>query len=77
MRAVEPEALDRALSEAQIASTPAADGGVRTDAEPIQVGKVAAAAGVALVELRPADGAGLEEMFLQLTAETQREGAVA
>ena len=26
-----------------------------------------------MIELRPADGAGLEEMFLELTAETQRE----
>ena len=34
-------------------------------------------AGVALTELRAADGAGLEEMFLELTAETQREGAAA
>jgi ABC-2 type transport system ATP-binding protein len=41
---------------------------------------------VALTELRTADGAGLEEMFLELTADTQRdrrttpselEGAVA
>ncbi|NUS51892.1 MAG: ABC transporter ATP-binding protein, partial [Nocardioidaceae bacterium] len=37
------------------------------------VGRVALAAGVALTELRAADGAGLEEMFLELTAETQRE----
>ena len=28
-------------------------------------------------ELRAADGAGLEEMFLELTADTQREGAAA
>ena len=34
-------------------------------------------AGVVLRELRPADGAGLEEMFLELTAETAREGAAA
>ena len=34
-------------------------------------------AGVALTELRTADGAGLEEMFLELTADTQREGAAA
>jgi ABC-2 type transport system ATP-binding protein len=77
VQAVEPEALARALDEAQIAHTAAANGGLRTDAEPVQVGKVAAAAGVALAELRRADGAGLEEMFLQLTAETQREGADA
>ncbi len=38
-----------------------------------EVGKAAAAAGVALIELRPAEGAGLEEMFLELTGDTQRE----
>ena len=32
--------------------------------------RVALAAGVPLTELRPADGAGLEEMFLELTADT-------
>jgi hypothetical protein len=31
----------------------------------------------ALTELRAATGAGLEEMFLELTAATQREGAPA
>ena len=31
----------------------------------------------ALIELRAAEGAGLEEMFLELTADTQREGAAA
>jgi ABC-2 type transport system ATP-binding protein len=39
----------------------------------VQIGKVAAANGITLVELRPADGAGLEELFLQLTADTQRD----
>ena len=34
---------------------------------------MALAAGIALRELRPADGAGLEEMFLALTADTQRD----
>ena len=53
------------------------DGGLRADADPDQVGQVALAAGVALTELRAADGAGLEEMFLELTADTQREGAAA
>jgi ABC-2 type transport system ATP-binding protein len=50
---------------------------VHTDAEPALVGRVALHAGVALTELRSADGAGLEEMFLELTAETQREGVAA
>ena len=52
-------------------------GGIRTDADTAEVGRVALAAGVPLTELRPADGAGLEEMFLELTADTQREGAAA
>jgi ABC-2 type transport system ATP-binding protein len=45
----------------------------RVEADAELVGQVAAAAGVALTELRPADGAGLEEMFLTLTADTQRD----
>ena len=76
-KAVDQRALVQALSESGIVSSPSGDGGLRTDAEPIQVGKIAAGADIALVELRPADGAGLEELFLQLTADTQREGAVA
>ncbi|UYM04458.1 ABC transporter ATP-binding protein [Solicola gregarius] len=77
VRAIEPDALAAALSQAGIHATPSGDAGMRTDAEPAEVGKVAAGAGVALQELRPADGAGLEEMFLQLTADSQREGAEA
>jgi ABC-2 type transport system ATP-binding protein len=76
-KAVDRGSLDQALRDAAIDFTPSGDGGVRTDAEPELVGKVALHAGVHLVELRPADGAGLEEMFLRLTAETQREGAAA
>jgi len=48
-------------------------GGLRTEASADEVGTVALAAGIALRELRPADGAGLEEMFLALTADTQRD----
>ncbi|GAB2621670.1 ATP-binding cassette domain-containing protein [Nocardioides ginkgobilobae] len=49
--------------------------GLRTDASLATTGQVALAAGLPLLELRAADGAGLEEMFLQLTADTQREAA--
>jgi ABC-2 type transport system ATP-binding protein len=48
-------------------------GGVRTDAEAAEVGRLALAAGVPLTELRPADGAGLEEMFLELTKDDARD----
>jgi ABC-2 type transport system ATP-binding protein len=76
VRSVDPTALTRALEQSGISVTPSGEG-LRSDADPADVGKVAAAEGIALVELRSADGAGLEEMFLQLTAETQREGASA
>jgi ABC-2 type transport system ATP-binding protein len=49
---------------------------VHTDAEPDVVGLVAYESGLALTELRMADG-GLEEMFLALTADTPREGKAA
>ncbi len=54
---------------------PSGDGGFRAEAEPVDIGRAAAAAGVVLVELKPAEGAGLEEMFLQLTADDAREHA--
>jgi ABC-2 type transport system ATP-binding protein len=72
VRAVEQEALLDALAREGITVTPSGEG-VRSDAEALQIGKVAAANGITLVELRSADGAGLEELFLQLTAETQRD----
>jgi ABC-2 type transport system ATP-binding protein len=52
-------------------------GALRVAADTDVVGQVALGAGVALTELRAAEGAGLEEMFLELTADTQREGAAA
>jgi ABC-2 type transport system ATP-binding protein len=52
-------------------------GGLRTDADAARVGRVALAAGVPLTELRPADGAGLEEMFLELTKDDAREEVAA
>jgi ABC-2 type transport system ATP-binding protein len=69
--------LTRALHAAGLHTSPYGDGALRTDATPERVGHLALTAGIALTELRPADGAGLEEMFLELTAQTQREGAVA
>ena len=49
--------------------------GIHTPAEPIEVGKVAAANGIVLVQLGQAGGSGLEEMFLNLTAADSREVA--
>ncbi len=72
VQAEDPSALAHALTAAGIASSRSGEG-LSTEAAPVEVGRAAAAAGVALVELRPADGAGLEELFLQLTAADQRD----
>jgi ABC-2 type transport system ATP-binding protein len=76
VRTADVDRLARALHEAAVVTTPI-DGGLRADADPELVGETAHRAGVVLRELRAADGAGLEEMFLELTAETAREGAAA
>ena len=69
--------LARALELDGIHTVPSGRDGLRVEADADQVGKVALAAGVPLTELRAAEGAGLEEMFLELTADTSREGAAA
>jgi ABC-2 type transport system ATP-binding protein len=73
VRADDPVALHKALLAAGLDSDPDPSGALHTTSEPAVVGRVALAAGIALTELRPADGAGLEEMFLELTAESQRD----
>jgi ABC-2 type transport system ATP-binding protein len=73
VRAADLDLLQSALAELGIA-TIASEGALRVDADTTFVGKVALEAGVALAELRAQD-AGLEDMFLELTAATQREGA--
>ena len=73
VKAPDASALANALTAAGLQTSPSGDGGLRTEATPEEVGQAAAKAGVALVELRPAEGAGLEEMFLELTGDTQRE----
>ncbi len=70
-RAVESARLVEELEATGVTATPVADG-FRTDADALQVGKVAAASQITLIELRPAEG-GLEDLFLELTADTQRE----
>jgi ABC-2 type transport system ATP-binding protein len=77
VRAVDERALHDALEAAGLAVTAADRTGLRVDAEPVEVGGIAAQHGLTLVELRPGEGAGLEALFLQLTADTQREGVVA
>jgi len=81
VRSPRRDVLGRVLEEAGITATATGTDALRAEADAQQVGTIAFAAGVPVTELRPADGAGLEEMFLQLTSDTQRdtlaEGAVA
>ncbi len=74
----QPDALTRALdaegmSYHRVDVPGTAPTVLRVDGEAEDVGRAAWSAGVALTELRPADGAGLEEMFLALTADSQRD----
>jgi ABC-2 type transport system ATP-binding protein len=64
-------ALTHALAAQQVHCTPAG-GGLQVDAEPVQVGTIAAENRIVLTDLRPAEG-GLEDLFLELTADTQRD----
>jgi ABC-2 type transport system ATP-binding protein len=77
VRAAELVELELAMATAGLTATASGDGGLWTDAGAAAVGQAALKAGIALTELRAAQGAGLEQMFLELTAATQREGALA
>jgi ABC-2 type transport system ATP-binding protein len=76
-RSASGKLLAQALEAGGLTVTLAPDGAVRTTSDPAQVGQIALGAGIALTELKSADGAGLEEMFLELTSDTQREGVAA
>ncbi len=73
VRAADGTTLATALQAAGITARPTSGGAVLAEADLTRVGQAAFAAGIALTELRAAEGAGLEEMFLALTAESQRE----
>jgi ABC-2 type transport system ATP-binding protein len=68
VRGLDPAALHEALAAAGLEATPGSDGALLVEAEAEAVGRAAAAAGVVLLELRPADAGGLEELFLSLTS---------
>ncbi|MGH3362099.1 MAG: ABC transporter ATP-binding protein [Nocardioides sp.] len=63
--------LGEALTAAGLAVTPAADS-LAVEAEPVDVGRIAADKQIVLTELRRVDG-GLEDLFLELTSDAQRD----
>ncbi|WP_179951012.1 ABC transporter ATP-binding protein [Xylanimonas oleitrophica] len=76
-RSDDDAALAAALQAAGIAAEVLATGGVQAEAEAPDVARAAARAGVVVVELRAAQSRGLEELFLELTADDAREAVSA
>lgn len=70
--ALDNEALAAAL-KAKGFTVASAGEGLRVETETVEIGRTALESGVVLTDLRSADG-GLEDLFLELTSETQREG---
>jgi ABC-2 type transport system ATP-binding protein len=69
--ALDNHALADALTAKGLVVASAGEG-LRVEAEPVEIGRVAAEKGIVLVDLRSGEG-GLEDLFLELTADTQRE----
>ena len=68
VRAADEGSLAAALAAAGLTAVPAAGGGYVVDAEPEAVGLAALEGGVTLTRLEPSEGAGLEQLFFELTA---------
>ena len=66
--------LGSALEQVDIKHSTAGEGFL-VEAAPVDVGRVAAEHRIVLTDLR-SGGAGLEDLFLELTADTQREGHI-
>jgi ABC-2 type transport system ATP-binding protein len=67
VRADDDGALKAALHAAGVSAKPASDGGFVVDADAGEVGRAALAGRVALTHLGPAEQAGLEQLFFELT----------
>jgi ABC-2 type transport system ATP-binding protein len=75
VRATDEMALQKAMADAGLAATRTRDGAFLVDGNAEAVGRAALAAQVVLLELRPADGGGLEQLFLSLTSSEQKDAA--
>jgi ABC-2 type transport system ATP-binding protein len=76
VRASDENALRAALTGAGLTVQAATDDGLVVDAEPEAVGHAAFAGGVALTRLGPTEGAGLEQLFFDLTSAAQNGAPV-
>ena len=78
--ATDAGALAAAVAGAGLSAADAGDGSLRVEAEPVDVGRVAADARLVLTELRRDGGAGLEALFFALTTgggDARPDGGVA
>ncbi|MFC8598311.1 MULTISPECIES: ABC transporter ATP-binding protein [unclassified Isoptericola] len=73
VRSTDDAELARALRQGGVGVVELTTGGLSVEAEPLDVGRAAAGVGVVLAELRAADSRGLEDLFLELTADDARE----
>jgi len=73
LRSPDLDVIVDALAHAGLRHSTRSDGSLLVEAPIEDVGRAAAGAGAVLSELRAASGAGLEEMFLQLTAGAREE----
>jgi ABC-2 type transport system ATP-binding protein len=69
--ATDNQVLTEALTAAGLQVHVAGDA-LKVEAPPVQIGQIAADKQIVLTELRSADG-GLENLFLELTSDTQRD----
>jgi ABC-2 type transport system ATP-binding protein len=73
VRGPDTAALEHQVGAAGLTSTATTDGAYLVQGDREQVARATAAGGVVVTELRTADGAGLEALFLSLTSATARE----
>jgi len=72
--ALDNEQLTKVLHDRGVTFTTAGSG-LRVDAPPVDLGRLSVEHGIILTDLRSADG-GLEDLFLSLTEDTQRDDLV-
>ena len=77
VRATDQDKLRAALSEAGVSASASADGGLLVDVPPERVGEIALHGGVILSELRSARESGLEDLFFQLTTDSEASEQVS
>jgi ABC-2 type transport system ATP-binding protein len=69
--ALDNDLLAKTLRDKGVTVTPAGSG-LRVDTAPVEIGRLSVEHGIVLTDLRSADG-GLEDLFLSLTEDTQRD----